>query len=121
MAEKISCFEMTNFQVLETLTVYSNSSKIRMLIQIKLCRNAGIQMNLAKNNRYSIQEAVNYIPRTEKRKKVSVCEMPESSGSLSSSMLPILAWKLKIIEYRDRSTFPTLSKLELFSRYVMTS
>ena len=78
-------------------------------------------MDLSKSNRFSTQEAVSYIPRSEKRKKVPVCEMPESSVSLSSTMLPILSWKLKITEYRGRSTIPTSFILVLFSRYVMTS
>ena len=38
----------------------------------------------------------NCIPRTEKRKKVPVYEMLEFSWSLSSSMVPILSWKLKL-------------------------
>ena len=38
----------------------------------------------------------NYIPRTEKRKKVPVHEMLEFSWSLSSSIIPILSWKLKM-------------------------
>ena len=71
-------------------TIYSNISKIRVLIQIALSRNARIQMDLSKNNRFSAEEARNYIPRTDKRKKVPVCEMLEFSGSLSPSMLPIL-------------------------------
>ena len=33
-AENISCFEMTNVQALDTLTIYSNISKRRLLIQI---------------------------------------------------------------------------------------
>ena len=63
MAEKISCFKMTKFHSLNTLKSYLNFSKIRVLIQIALCRNARIQMNLSKN------EAKNYTPCTEKRKK----------------------------------------------------
>ena len=96
-------------------------SRIRVLIQITLCRNARIQMDLSKNkhNRFSAEEAMNYIPLTEKRKKV--CEMVESSRSLSSPMLPILSWKLKIIAYRGRSTIHTSSKLELLCQYKMTS
>ena len=56
-------------------------SKIRVLIQVTLCANARIQMDLSKNkhNRFSAEEAINYIPRTKKRKKVPVCEMRESS------------------------------------------
>ena len=96
MAEKISCFEMKNSRALNTLTSYLNISKIRVLIQITLCRNARIQMDLSKNNCFSAEEAKNYIPHTEKRKKVPVYEMLEFSWSLSSSMIPILSWKLKI-------------------------
>ena len=44
----------------------------RRLIQIKLCRNASIKMNLSKNNSFSREEAINYIARTKKRKKVPV-------------------------------------------------
>ena len=87
-------------------------SKIRVLIQITFCRNARIQMNLSKSkhNRFSAEEAINYIPHTQKRKKVPVCEMFESSRSLPSTMLPILLWKLKIIAYTDSSTIhPSLS------------
>ena len=51
-----------------------------IVIQIKLCRNSRIQMDLSKNNRFSTEEAINYILRTEKRKKVAVCEMLQSSG-----------------------------------------
>ena len=68
-------------------------SKIRLLIQITLCRNARIKMDLSKNkhNRFSAEEPVNYIPHNEKRKKVPVCEMLESSGSLFFLMLPLLS------------------------------
>ena len=34
-------------------------------------------MDLSKNSRLSTEEAKNYIPGTEKRKKVPVCEMLE--------------------------------------------
>ena len=37
-------------------------------------------MHLSKNHRFSTHEIINYIPHTEKRKKVPVCEMFESSG-----------------------------------------
>ena len=77
MAEKTSCFEIKNFWAFNTLTSYLNISKIRVLIQITLCRNARIQMDLSKNSRLSTEEAKNYIPSTEKRKKVPVCEMLE--------------------------------------------
>ena len=89
-------------------------SKIRLLIQITLCRNARIQMDLSKNkhNRFSAEEAINYIPHTKKRKKVPVCKMLESSGSLSSPLLQYWSWKLKIIAYRDSSTSHPSSKLD---------
>ena len=93
----------------------------RVLIQMAFCRNARIQMDLSKNILFSAEEAKIYIPRTEKRKKVPVCEMLEFSGSLPSSMLPILSWKLKIIAYRGSSTIPPSSKLELLCQYEMTS
>ena len=93
MAEKISCFEMKNFRAFNTLKIYLNISKIRLLIQITLCRNARVQMDLSKNNRFSAEEAKNYISRTEKRKAVPVCEMLEFSWSLSYSIIPILSLK----------------------------
>ena len=96
MTEKISCFEMKSSRDLNTVTSYLNISKIRVLIQIKLCRNPRIQMDLSKNNCFSADEVKNYILRTEKRKKVPVYEMLEFSCSLSSPIIPILSWKLKI-------------------------
>ena len=101
---------MKNFWALKTLTVYLNISRLRVLIQIALCRNARIQMNLSKNNHFSAEEAKNYIPRTKKQKKVPGCEI-----------LPILSWKLKIIVYRRSSTILPSSKLELLGQYEMTS
>ena len=103
-----------------TLAIYLNISKIRVSIQITLCRIARIQMDVSKNNRFSEEEAKNFIPRTEERRKVPVCEMLEFSGSLSSSMLPILSWKLEIIAYRGSTTIPPSSKLELLCQYEMT-
>ena len=112
---------MKNFRALKTLKIYLNISKLRVLIQIALSRNARIQMNLSKNNSFSAEEAKNYIPRTEKWKKVPVCEMLEPSASLSSPMVPILSWKLKIIAYRRSSVIPLSSKLALLGQYEMTS
>ena len=112
MAEKVSCFEMTNFRALITLKIYSNIFKIRLFIRVTHCRNTRIQMNLSKNKHFSAKEA---------RKKVPVCEMLEFSGSLSFPMLLILSWKLKIIAYRGSSTIPPSFKLELFYQYQMTS
>ena len=116
MAEKISCFEMTNFQALNTLSVYSNIFKIRLLIHITPGRNAKMQIYLSNNNHFSLEEAINYILHTKKR----ICEMLEFSGSLSFPMHPILSRKLKIIAYRGSSTFPTSFKPELFCQYKMT-
>ena len=96
MAEKTSFFEIKNFWAFNTLTSYLNISKIRVLIQITLCGNTRIQMDLLKNNCLSAEEAKNYIPHTEKRKKVPVYEILEFSWSLPSSMIPILSWKLKM-------------------------
>ena len=70
VAGKISCFEMTNLWVLDALKTYSNISKIRLLIQT-LCRNARTQMDLSKNNHFLTDEAITYIPRTEKRNSPS--------------------------------------------------
>ena len=112
---------MKNFRALSTLTSYLNISKVRVLIQTTLCRNARIQMDLLKNKCFSAEEAENFIPCTEKRKKVPVYEMFEFSRSLSSSLSPILSWKLKIIAYRGSSTIPPSSKLELLCQYKMTS
>ena len=69
VAEKISCFEMTNFWALNTLTIYSVISKIRVLIQITFCRNARIKTVLSKNNSFPAEEIINYIRRTEKKKE----------------------------------------------------
>ena len=68
VVEKISCLEMTNFQASDTLTIYSNISKIRLLIQITLCRNARIQMDISKKNRFSPEKAINYLPSHREEK-----------------------------------------------------
>ena len=44
-------------------------------------------MDLSKNNSFLTEEAINNIARTEKRKKVPVCEMLESSAFLSSFIM----------------------------------
>ena len=69
VTEKISCFEMTNSRALDTLTIYSNTSKIRLLIQITLCRNARIQMDISKKNHFSAEKAINYFPLHWEKKK----------------------------------------------------
>ena len=78
MAEKILCFEMTNFRALDTLyNLFRYFQNNRLLIQITLCGNARIQIDISKNNCFSAEQANSYIPRTEKTKKVSICEMLE--------------------------------------------
>ena len=44
-------------------------------------------MDLSKNNSFLTEEVINYIAPTEKRKKVRVCEMLESSAFLSSFIM----------------------------------
>ena len=115
VAEKISSFEMTNFQVLDPQSQYfpkpisPNISKIKILIPMQLCWKVSIQRDLSNNNRFSTEEIINNIPRTKKRKK--------SSESLSSFMFPILSWKLNIIAYGGRFPIPTSSKSELLCQY----
>ena len=80
MAERISCFEITNFRVLNTFTIKSNISKKKVLIQIALCWNARIQIDISKNNHFSAEEAINYIPCTEKRKRYQYVKCVSSLG-----------------------------------------
>ena len=70
--EKISCFEMTNFWALGNLAIFSNISKIRISFQIKLCKTSVYEMDLSKSNLFSSEEAINYIPRTEKKGAASM-------------------------------------------------
>ena len=121
MAEKISCFKMKSFWALNTFAIYFNISKIRVLIQITIRRNAGIQMVLSKNNRFTAEEAKNCTPRTEKRKKGTSMWNAWVLWVFPSSMLPILSWKLKIIACRSSSTIAPSSKLELLCQWEMTS
>ena len=116
MAEKISCFEMKNFWVLNTLTSYLNISKIRILIQITLCGNVRIQMDPSKNNWK--QKILLLALRKERR-----CSIWNTWVLLVFVLLhvPILSWKLKIIAYRGSFTIPPSSKLELVCQYKMTS
>ena len=50
----------------------NNRGKWQNLMQKKFLSG---EMNLSKTNRFSAEEAKNYIPRTKKRKKVPVCEI----------------------------------------------
>ena len=69
---------MKNFRALKTLTIYLNISRLKVLIQIALCRNARIQMNLSKNNRLSAEEAkiIFLAPRNEKKCQDVKCLNP---------------------------------------------
>ena len=59
---------MTNFQALDTLATYSNLSKIRLSIQISLCRNARIQMDISRRKRFSAEKAIDYFPSHQEKK-----------------------------------------------------
>ena len=78
-------------------------------------------MDLSNNNHFSVEEVINYISRTKKRKKVPVFEMLDFPGFLSFPMHPNLSRKLKIIAYRGISTIPASFKLEQFCQDEMTS
>ena len=54
---------------MDTFTIYSNIFKIRLLIQITLCRNAKIEMDISKNNRFSAEKAINYFLSSWEKKK----------------------------------------------------
>ena len=51
------------------------------------CRNARMQMDLSNNNHFSVEEAINYNPGTEKRKKVPVSEMLDFSVLICVSIV----------------------------------
>ena len=44
-------------------------------------------MDLSKSNSFLTEKAINFIGRTEKRKRVPVCEMRESAAFLSSFIM----------------------------------
>ena len=95
VAEKISSFEMTNFQVLDTLTIYFDTrlyifSKIRLLIQITLCRNARKQMDISKKNRFSAEKTINCF-NSHREQKIRYQYVKYSSGFFASPMLPIFS------------------------------
>ena len=121
MAENISCFEIKNFWALNTLAIYFDISKIRVLIQITICRKARIQMVLSKNNRFSAVEAKNYTPRTEKRKKGT-----SMWNAWVLWVFVLLHASNFIMETEDNSIqrqhyyFPPSSKLELLCQYEIT-
>ena len=119
VAEKISYFEMANFRLwtpLQFILIFP-----RLLIQINTLQKRQNTNGYVKEEPFLSRESLNYFPRTEKRNKVPICEMLESSGFFSSPMLPIFSWELKIIAYRGSFTIPSSSKLELLCQCVMTS
>ena len=59
---------MTNLKALDTLTICCNISKIRLLIQISVCRHARIQMDISKKNCFSAGKAINYFPSLREKK-----------------------------------------------------
>ena len=59
---------MTNLKALDTLTICCNISKIRLLIQISVCRHARIQMDISKKNCFSAEKAINYSPSLREKK-----------------------------------------------------
>ena len=65
-------------------------------------------MDLSKNNLFSKDDVINYIPLTEIRKKVPVSELLESSGDFSSSMLHF------IMETEDNSI-----QREVYDSYII--
>ena len=83
---------MTNFRVLDILSIYSNISEIRILIKIKFCRDVSIQTDASKNNRFSTKEATNYIPPSEKKKKVPVCAKLTIKTLKFRSSVFIVSW-----------------------------
>ena len=117
MTKKISCFIMTNFHALDTFIIYSNISKTRLLIQITLCRNASIQMDIS---RTVSQQRNNKLSSLALRKERSY-QYVKSSRFFSSPLLPIFSLELKIIAYRGSFTIPSWSKLELLCQCEMIS
>ena len=92
MGERISCFEITNFQDLETLTVYLNSSRIRILIQIEFCKNRWYTNRSIKEQTFLDTES-NKLYSSHQEKRVGTSMYKASSRyfeSLSSSVFPIL-------------------------------
>ena len=121
VTEKISCFEMTNSRALDTLTIYSNTSKIRLLIQITLCRNARIQMDISKKNRSSAEKAMNYfLSHWEKKKGTNMWNAWVLWVFLHSHASKFLMGTEDNSKQRH-FTIPSSSKLELLCQCEMTS
>ena len=117
MAEKVSCFEMTNFQALDALTIYSNISRISLLIQITLCRNARIQMDISKKNHLSAEKAINYFPSSREIRYQYVKYLSPSVFSPSR----YFQFSNGILAQRGRFTIPSSSKLEMLCQCEMNS
>ena len=96
-----NCFEMTNFQALNTLTTYSNISKIRLWIQISLCGNARIQMDISKKNGFLSRESnklFSLAPRKEIRYQHVKCLSPSGFSPLPGFQFSHGNWRQKHTE-----------------------
>ena len=113
---KDSMFRKFKFPALDTLTMYSNISKIRIVVQIRLCEKVSIEMDRSKNNRFSAEEAINYIPRTEKKRRHQYVKCLKRLGLCPPPCFKFdhRSQKLKKIAYRGSSAIPTSFKLEMF-------
>ena len=92
---------MTNFQALDTLTTYSNISKIRLWIQISLCGNARIQMDISKKNGFLSRESnklFSLAPRKEIRYQHVKCLSPSSFSPLPGFQFSHGNWRQKHTE-----------------------
>ena len=112
---------MTNSQALDTLTIYFNTSKIRLLIQITLCRNARIQMDISKKNRSSAEKAMNYfLSHWEKKKGTNMWNAWVLWVFLHFHASKFLMGTEDNSEQRH-FTIPSSYKLELLCQCEMTS
>ena len=94
-------------------------SKIRLLIQITLCRNARIQMNISKKNRFSAEKAINYFSLHWEEEKDT--NMWNAWGVLWVFLLSHASNFLMWTENRGSFTIPSSSKLQLLCQCEMTS
>ena len=118
--EKISYFEITNFQALDTLAIYSNISKIRLLIQITLWETPEYANGLSKKNRFSAEIAINYFPSHWKKESTNMCNAWVLRAFLLSNFSPLLS-NLMGTQHNCIWGIPTSSKLELLCQSKMTS
>ena len=98
----------------------SNTFKIRLLIQVTLCRNVWIQRDLSKNNFLSKGRKL-YSWHWEKNEGTSMVNTWVPRVFVHPFMVPILSWKLKVITYRSNFAIPPSSKLGLLCQYEITS